>query len=368
MKKLLVLGILSAMYAACGGSRPAPSGGGEDVICPNGTANAGRTIRTVNCTTVVQYDGSDIEASVDVPGLVQAGMKNAEKVLREVNAAATDAQIQFTQTCELYNGCNLTSDEYRARLDQAQAHFRAIREKVALLEASQGNPAVLRNAFTELYATTVPADVRAQNELGVEFIVQAKRAGSSAAEVLRGGEHLRTGDQVVFGVRVSQSAHVYLFQKKAPSGKIEVLFPNPSINGVSNPIAPGQLARIPPQGAVFTLDDKDLGKEDVFLAVSRNALPDLESALARTASGQSQDPGQVEKAMVDLFAEGVPECRDTTRGLQVTSDDGCGTLTRGLTPTPSDDGGFFGEQSSVRAQTLPGDDVILRVFSFHHEG
>src|SRR5690606_18351593 len=114
---------------------------------------------------------------LSVKGLADAGIKNADTVLREVSEAANDAQIQFSQTCELYNGCNLTSAEYRQRLDETQAHFRRIREKVSLLEAAGGNPETVRAAFAQLYLETVPEEKAREATLGVEFSLQARSRG-----------------------------------------------------------------------------------------------------------------------------------------------------------------------------------------------
>lgn len=365
-REQLVYALVVMALTGCAGSAPQPHRGGEEIACPDGTPNAGKTIRSVNCSTVVQYDGDEVESSVDIPGLTKAGIKNADKVLREVDAAATDAQLQFTQTCELYNSCNLTSDEYRQRLDAAQTQFRNIREKVALLEASKGNPAVLRDTVADLYTHTVPEQVRERTLLGMELVVQAKSSSDSSPRVLRGGETLHSGDKLAFGVRVSQPAHVYIFQRKGANQELAVLFPNAAMTALRNPIPAAELVRIPPAGAVFTLDDQDLGREDVYVAVSRQPLPDLDAAFSQAAAQQPGSSEKIERAMVDLFGAGAPECREQTRGLTLSEEQGCSSMSRGLTPTASDDAGFFAEESSVQAKTLPGDDVILRAFSFVH--
>lgn len=357
--------LLAALLALSCGSKPSASRGGEEVQCPDGSANPGVSIRTVNCSTVVQFDGDEFEASLNVNEFAGAGIKNVDKVLREVSQAANDAQIQFTQTCELYNGCNLTSAEYRERLDETQAHFRRIREQVSLLEAAKGNPEVLRQAVTQLYVETVPPARVAETTLGLEFSLQS-RDGSSQARVVRSGETLRTGDEVVFGVRTSQAAYVYIFQRKS-SGELDVLFPNAQISTVTNPIPASVLVRIPPQGQVFTLDAEDLGEETVYIAASKTPLADLESALSSVGSGEDSGKKKVSDAMENLFDEGAPECSEQTRGLEVTKEAGCGSMTRGFTPTQSSgDDAFFSDASSVQGQTVPGDDVLIRTFKFQH--
>jgi hypothetical protein len=362
----LIVVMLAAWLSACAGSTPAPSRGGDEVTCPDGSANPNQTIRTVNCSTLVQYDGDALEANVAAKELVSAGIKNADVVLREVSQAATDAQLQFTQVCELYNACNLTSQDYARRLDEAQSHFRALREKVELLQAAKGNPEVLRRTVTELYTASVPVERRSEARLGMQLTVQARPRDGGDVRVVRDQETLQTGDALVFGIRVSHPAHVYLFQRKAASGALEVLFPSPAISAMNNPLPASQLTRLPPKGQVFTLDDKDLGEETVYIAVSRQPLADLGSALSEVQRGDPQGSQRLEQAMDSLFDEAAPECADGTRGLQVSSESGCGSLSRGLTPTKTAEDPFFTEASSVEAQTLPGDDVILQSFRFQH--
>lgn len=357
---------LSSLASAvgCGGSKgPAPSRGGEEVACPDGSANPGVKIRTVNCSTVVQFDGDAFEATLEAKEFAKVGVKNVDQVLREVSEAANDAQIQFTQTCELYNSCALTSVEYRERLDEAQAHFRRIREKVSLLEAASGDPRVLRTTLAELYVESVPRETVASRTLAVELSVQART--SSGVGVVHEGDILHSGDQLVFGLKTSQAAHVYVFQRKQ-GGRLDVLFPQPEITRISNPLPAGQLVRIPPAGQVFTLDDQDLGQETVYVAASLQPLTDLESALQSKTDDGSPQTTAVESAVTSLFDEGNPECTDQTRGLEL-RDDPCGSLTRGLgvsSAEGADD--FFSDDASVRARAFPGDDVVLRAFSFQH--
>lgn len=313
----------------------------------------------MNCNTVIDFDARNLEASVDIKNLMSAGVKNAAVVLREVSDAAEESQIQFSQMCELYNGCGLTSQEYRDRLDVEQAHFRSIREKVDLLRAAEGNPEALRHAFAALYETAIPKS--ADQMLSMEF--SAIGAGpNGTSRVLPSGETLHTGDPIVFGLKVSKRAYAYLFQRKA-QGQVEVLFPSANMPGLSNPVAAGTLVRVPPDGQVFRLDDKDLGTETLYVAVSERPLSNLETALAQLEANPSGGTTQVETAMVDLFDAGAPECTKT-RGLEVSAPKGCGSMTRGLETSPASSAS--GPVASVSGQAVPGDDVILQVFQFQH--
>ena len=146
-----------------------------------------------------------------------------------------------------------------------------------------------------------------------------------------------------------------------------MLFPNAQISNVSNPLPGRELIRIPPKGQVFTLDDQDLGEETVYLAVSLRPLDNLADALASVHNGQPGSSERLEQAMTSLFDEAAPECANATRGLTVSEESGCGSMSRGLTPSRSSDDDFFSDSgSSVQVQSLPGDDVVLKTFRFRH--
>lgn len=359
---LLSSALLVSLSSACATEREtiAP---GKEVPCPNGTVNAGNTILTMDCNTVVQYQGTEFQSSLAVQNWVDAGLSSAPKALRDVDQAATDAQVQFTQTCRAYNSCQVRADDFNRELARTQEQFRTLREKVSLLQASGGNPAVLRSTITEVYRSTVPAERRAEETLAVNFTVQAKEVGASAPRVVADGERLRTGAQLVFGIEVSQAAYVYVFQKHQ-NGSLDVLFPNPGIQSLPNPLPAKTLVRIPPKGQTFTLNDEDLGRENVFLAVSKTPLDDLERVLA--TSGGSPTASAVGPVMKNLFEEGTPECSGKSRGLELANEDSCGTLARGLELSGEKADPFFEGPGSVRAEAVPGDAVILRTWSFEH--
>jgi hypothetical protein len=264
----------------------------------------------------------------------------------------------------MYNACALTSAEFRDRTDQAQAHFRSIREKVELLSGAGGDPAIVREVFSQLYEQTISQDSSSQKRLLLELSVLGGKAGAEPT-ILPSGSTLSTGDRVVFGVQVSTPAYVYLFERKQ-SGAIDVLFPSESIVEPKNPLAADQVLRIPPQGQVFTLDDQDLGQEVVYVVASKTPLESLQSALMNR--DQSTDPEEpVRRAMVDLFDAGSPECQNKTRGLALESTDPCASMTRGLTVESTGQPAFFSSDASVKSQSVPGDDVILQTFTFHHQ-
>ncbi len=363
-RKLLLLSsaLLVSLTSACATERETVAPG-KELPCPNGTVNAGNTILTMDCNTVVQYQGTEFQSSLAIQNWVDAGLSSAPKALRDVDQAATDAQVQFTQTCRAYNSCQVRADDFNRELARTQDQFRALREKISLLQASGGNPAVLRSTITEVYRSTVPAERQVEETLALNFTVQAKDPGSASPRVVGSGERLRTGAQLVFGIEVSQTAHVYVFQKHQ-NGSLDVLFPNPGIQNLPNPLPAKTLVRIPPQGQTFTLNNEDLGRENVYIAVSTAPLDDLEKVLSQ--QGGSPSANSVGPVMRDLFEAGTPECSGKSRGLELAPEDSCGTLSRGLELSGSKADPFFQNPGSVRAQATPGDAVILKTWSFEH--
>lgn len=355
-----LLGVLGLM--GCGPNKESVAPG-KEVACPSGTVNGGSSIITMDCNTVVQYEGNEFQASLAVKQWAEAGLSSAPKVLREVDNAATDAQVQFTQTCRAYNSCQVRADEFNQELARTQEQFRSLREKVSLLQASGGNPEVLRSTITEVYRTTVPEQKRVESTLAVNFTVQAKDPGGSGGRIVKEGESLATGTQIVFGVEVSQTAHVYVFERHE-SGVIDVLFPNSGIQDLKNPLNPGALVRIPSGGQVFTLNDEDMGDERIYVAVSLQPLSDLNAALSKANSGSPQ-ASEVAPAMDDLFEQSKPECTGK-RGFDLKPEDSCGTLARGLDLSPSEPDPFFKNPGSVRVAATPGDEVIVKSFLFKH--
>src|SRR6185436_14679502 len=109
---------------------------------------------------------------------------------------------------------------------------------------------------------------------------------------------LPTNARIAFTVAVTPQAFVYIFQK-APNGSLTTLFPDERI-GTSNPLQGGQNARIPGGKMSFRLNEKDLGIENVYIAVSRKPLERLEQALAKVSSGKVEKIG--DDSMLQSFS------------------------------------------------------------------
>jgi len=361
-RTILAVSLLGALSCAASGPKEVVEPGIQ-VQCPTGSVNGGQTIITMDCNTVVRFDDNAFRASISAADAFAAGLQSAPEVLREIDSATSDAQIQFTQSCRFYNSCQMSSGDFQRELVATQAHFRLLREKVMLLKASGGNPAVLRDAVQQTVVALVPQEKRLAHQLTVEVAYNARESSTGAFRDIRDGDTLRTGEQVAIGVSVSQDAYLYLFQYHA-NGTADVLFPDTRI-AIGNPLRAGQTVRLPPNGQVYTVDSNDVGVETVYIVASQRQLTDLGSALSRANGGRPASEAGVKAAMTDLIEEGNPLCEGNLRGLTLT-DDPCGSMTRGLQLTPEPTGVANGSTSAMRVAAGAGDDVVAHAFRFNH--
>jgi hypothetical protein len=324
-------------------------------------------ITIADCNTAVKYDGKVFKGKITVSDLAEAGFENGQQVLREVEDAATAVQFQYTHYCKTYNSCNMRSEEFAVKVSKLQNNYQNLVEKVALLEAVKGDPTKLRKEFNTLYQDVVPFDEINKKAISLELIVQAKRMGGEV-EVVKDDVSLRTGEEIVLGLKLSKSAYVYLLQQK-PSGTIEVLFPTNEFNKPENPIIPSDLVRIPPFGYSYVLNDEDIGKETIYIVVSKSELENLSTSLSNLEQGSKTAQRDVENTMVNLFNEHRPECAEKHRGLDPannTTDSECNQTFRGVQPKRIENDRFFSNYASAQLQTAPGDDLLIQTFRFQH--
>ena len=352
---VLLVGSIIWISSSCSSNKP-----GLTKRCPSGSVNAGMEITIADCDTVVKYDGNVFEGKISATDLVDAGVENGQQVLREVQDATTAVQFQYTHYCKTYNSCNMKSEEFAAKVSKLQNKYQKLVERVSLLEAKKEDPAMVRKEFNSLYRDVVSPDQIAEKAISLELEVQAKRM-EGQIEIVKDGVTLRTGEEIVLGLKLSKSAFVYLFQRK-PSGTIEVLFPDNELSKPENPIPPSDLVRIPPSGYSYVLNDNDIGEETIYIVVSKNELKNLSTSLAAIEQGSKTAQKNVAHTMVNLFNEHRPECAEKQRGLQLvnnTKDSDCDQIFRGVELQKTENDKFFSNYTSSQLQTAPGDDTLM---------
>lgn len=374
---LLGLMGLCALGAAIGGAScgAAPGSGGGQVQC------AGTERVALDCTSEVQYQGVSGEAGINVMDLVGAQGTFQERAIRRVSDQIADYVAMQTRACRDYNACILDAEQYRATAEDIRKRIMLVPTLSEALKTAKSENERLK-ILDQLYRGVVPDDKRVEEitfEMSMNVDIPPTLGGGSFS-VAPGGV-VPTGADASFSVNASKTAHVYMFQT-SPKGEVAVLFPNVKI-GTSNPLPAGVTMRIPPPGQRFTVNEQDVGTENVYFVVSQKPVQNLVAALEKVKGGQvtsvkddrvlarlaAVEPRSVAPAptassgcsktrgLTLVDAEPQP-CDRTTRGLELSGDsaraiDASSTTAKAFEP-------------SMVVRTDPGDDVIVQLFSFQH--
>jgi hypothetical protein len=337
----------------------------------------------IDCSSEVSYQGSNIQGGVSVLQFASANAKSEEVALRRVDEETERFIAMQTRLCRDYNACVIEKDAY-------QREAREIRDrvgKIPVLAEAMKNAKTddeRQQALDQLYRSTVRDEYRVE-EVSFRMAMNAilpSSAGGMETTVFPGAP-LPTNARVSFEIDVSKDAHVYIFQK-SPSGELTVLFPNSAI-GTANPLRGGQRQRIPTGDKRFVLNDKDLGIENVYVAVSREPLSNLEASLQRVATDkissikddnllQSFTAIESTASTASTASSSSSAGCKTTRALELEGGgDGKCSRSRGLDleGEPSGGGSSGGNGSSstatsFSARTEAGDGMIVKVFPFEH--
>jgi hypothetical protein len=314
----------------------------------------------IDCSSEIAYQGSKTEGGFGVAGLASGGAGNETRALRRVDEETERFIAMQSRLCRDYNACVLDADTYARESKQIRERVTRIPELAAAVRSAPSETERVR-AMDELYRSAVPEERRPE-EVSFRFEMKAELPASAGGKrfAVAPGDMLPTGARVSFEVSVSADAHVYIFQSSPKSG-LTVLFPDARI-GTQNPLREGQIAAIPGGKQSFRLDDKDLGTERVFIAVSRERVANLDDALARVASGKvnALADDAVLARVGGMDEGGADKCK--TRGLVLDTGTPAGCArSRGLVlDGPSEEG------ASIAARTEPGDDLIVKVLPFQH--
>ena len=346
------LALSGLLASGCGGAPRA----GDSLMCDG----ASRVV--LDCSSEIAYQGVKADGSVSVLNLGAAKGKFEDAAIRKVNDGLAGYVTAQTRLCREYNACVLSKEQYNAEAKRTRDIFQAASQGAqAFAVATSG--AEKDRVLSSLYESVVPEAQRPE-ALAIRFSLDAELPASvgGGQTFLKPGAPLPTRARVAFGFWASKSAHLYVFQT-TQSGAVKVLFPDPRI-GTSNPIAAASAVTVPSGGRRFALNGEDLGSETVYLAASVKPLANLDAALQKVASGQvaSLSGDRVLSQFSTVNAGKAPEdCQ--TRGFDLEPASGTPCPTRGL-DLEGDDAAKT--DSSLSAKTSPGDDVIVKAFTFAH--
>lgn len=360
--KILLLGLVGSLLGACSSDPGQAQPPGSKIDC-NGVERV-----VLDCRSEFAYDGVQGNVGVDVAGWFGVNADVAETALREVDQHVETYSAMHNRICRDYNACIVDPQEYRAESEKIRSH---LVEMPTLLEAlKKATSTDERMAILDrLYRGVVPEAER-KDEVTFYLSTQAEIPGSGS-RLVAPGESIPTGSALSFTVQASTDAFVYMFQVE-PDGAMTVLFPEPRI-GTRNPLVGKRAQRIPDSGQSFTLTGAPT-VERVYFVVSREAVPELEKALAQARSADK--PNVADSPVLASIASVEPrqaaESKGCTRALELT-----GTATppagksecsrpRALQLSGDATSPAAPAQSSLAVRNQPGDDLIVEVFEFNH--
>jgi hypothetical protein len=337
------------ILAACGGG----GGGARDAASPPASGQcSGETRAHLDCASEVKYDATNVQGGFSVAGIGGASATLEQKALRQIDQQTATYIAEARRLCDEYNKCVLDKETYATRSENLRrrlAHAPELFDSVKNAPSSEARRAALSKAYREI----VPDGVRTEIQLELSVLVQ--RPNESAMAPLAEGGTAPTGSRVAFVASVSKAAHLYLFQKSA-GGSISVLFPDPRIP-IANPVPARTPLRIPQGVASFRLDDKDMGRESVFVVASLTPVTQLAAAAEQARAGGATPTALAEVASIDAGCKS----RGLTFDEATAPPQGC-VRSRGLTL----DDAPAGTRASLSQTSEAGDDTIAAVFHFDH--
>lgn len=315
-------------------------------------ACAGEVRRELDCGSEVRYDATDLNGGFEVLGVGSGSARSETTALRQIDDETARYIAQARRICDEYNKCVLDRAAYaresadlRRRLAKLPELYRDIRDA--------GDEDKRAQALARAYTAVVPDERRVG--LVLDFSVIARQPGEAQGSVVLSGAPLRTGTQVKFEISVSRPAYVYLFQRDG-AGEIATLFPDDRIP-IKNPLPASAKLELPTGGGSFTLNDKDIGEERVYVVGSLEPIGSLKAAYDRVATGGAKsDP--VFKSLVAVGEQ--PSCR--ARALELAVESTACVRSRGLELRQAGAAGPV----SLRAETEAADSTIVKVFGFRH--
>jgi hypothetical protein len=328
---------------ACPGPKPVA---GQPSSCPDR-----RPI--VDCDAEIAYQGIKTEGEAKVFNFGAKGSFQ-DTELRQCNDRLQAYIAATTRICRQYNGCVLTAEQYRA--DAREQNMLLAGAVAKLVESAP--PEKRKEALEAADVAMSRVGEAPSAPLSFKLTVEAQLPGQ-AKMVAPPNYPLPTGTEAAFKFEVSRTAYVYLFQV-TQSGKVNVLFPDKRIP-IPNPLPASAIVALPDAAHTYLLDDKDLGRERVFIVASLRPLEELEETLKKVAAGKvddvTQDSGLTQLAAMDAKS-GCPKSRGFGLATRAGEPETC-VSSRGFNLAPA-------RGTSLEARASSGDDVVAKAFPFLH--
>ncbi len=354
----LVFPVLALVHLSACGDANFP------IDCPSGEQRV-----KLDCTSEIAYQGVKGEGSVSVLDIAGISGNYEETAIRRTSEHIEQFASMHTRLCREYNSCVIDQTEYRAKADDIQKRLTLVPVLSDMVKNAKTEGERIK-ALDQLYRAIVPDEARVE-EISFRFGFAARFPESLGGGdfVLAPGGTVTTDTKVWITVEVSKDAYLYMFQT-TPTGEISVLFPNPVLQGLSNPLIGGTSVRLPPSATQhFRVNDKDIGIEKVYFVVSKEPVDNLGASLAKVHAGDinalSQDSLLQSVAAVPISGQ-QSDC--TSRSLEIVTESGC-TSPRGLEIVDASGASSSGTSSappSMELRSSPGDSRIVKVFHFEH--
>ena len=300
--------------------------------------------KRMDCDSDFAYDSRNFATKVDVGKFGSAELQSSKDAIRQVDQAVERYAQRWSTMCKEYNAGIIDADAFNAQSKDLREKMEQLDELLVLLTTAP-DAASFQAALREAYVGMVPEQ---SVDLEVELDVMAQRPGEADFALVAPNATLASGTKLRMLITTTVDAYVYIYQVDA-NGRINVLFPDPRI-GVSNPVPGATALHIPPAPASFTINDQDIGREQVHVVASAKPMDLLQATMARA----SEDPAAVTSEQLECNA----------RGLEYESGVECPT-TRGLVYDAGAEAGAA-SQYSMKAVNAAADDAVHLIYGFDH--
>jgi len=309
----------------------------------------------MQCNNPVSYDGKKVGGEVALGSIFGLQAGGSDIALREPRPAVESYYAALSSLCDQLNSGVLDRESYVERADTLTHQLMGDLNPTGTQEQK----------FQKVYEQLVPEAARS---LELDFVMRVKDAHDTL-QIIRPNQPVATGARVRFAVRVSEAAHVYMLQKTQRDG-VTALYPRAEL-ALENPLQPGRVYEIPPNPEQwFSVNQEDIGTENVYVIASRTRIERFEAALQQL--GNDSAPVNIEQidALKPLatLQPGFTGKNCGARGLELVGPKAPCTRTRGLVLVGGRDN--LTPQAhpavSLKVRASPADPMIVKVFPWNH--